>query len=191
MIKKYLSRGDTIVEVLISIAIAAFVMGTSYAIANKSIQKAIAARERNQAINTSQSQLSALKQLYVNKQDISSFNSQYGVPDADCVGPVGPSGCAPNDSHFCLQDAGNGNWARKKNNIDNTVTDISQLGSLSVGNPGFASECLQNGDYVDIFTQVTAASKNSPVNRTVYKVTVGWPQVGSNSNNYSIIYYRF
>src|SRR5205814_634877 len=61
---KFKYRGDTIVEVLMAIAIAAFAIGTCYAIANRSLQHAISARERNEAVNLMEDQIANLKVRY-------------------------------------------------------------------------------------------------------------------------------
>ena len=55
------SRGDTIVEVLISIAVLSLILSASYALANKSSQAVRQAQERSEALKLSESQLESLK----------------------------------------------------------------------------------------------------------------------------------
>ena len=55
------SRGDTIVEVLISMTILALVMGTAYVVSNHSLQTGTAAGQRNQALGYAQSQIEFIK----------------------------------------------------------------------------------------------------------------------------------
>ena len=50
------SRGDTIVEVLISMTILALVLGTAFMVSSHSLQTGTAAGQRNQALGYAQSQ---------------------------------------------------------------------------------------------------------------------------------------
>lgn len=175
--------GDTIIEVLIAIAIAAFAIGTAYAIANRSLQRAITARERNEALNHIQSQISALK--FRQRTDPSNFNAGFAVPAS-----FGGTGTA---LHFCLNSANaptDLTWPR----VNNNFTNDAQPNTLVVGNPGYSPGCkFASSDtdyYVDISAQVNAASQSS-INRTVYKVTVRWAAVGTGQPQQSVVYYRF
>src|SRR6266404_267871 len=97
------SRGDTIIEVLLAMAVAAFALGISYSLANSSLQRSISARERNEATNILQSQIAALKQREQNMQT-QTFNNNFEVLSTQ------PS----NFKHFCLDesstDASGPNW---------------------------------------------------------------------------------
>jgi len=177
--------GDTIVEVLIAIAVAAFAIGTSYAIANKSIQRAITARERNEATNSIQSQISALK--FREKFDPAGFNSTFGVPTS-----FAGTGTA---RHFCLNTQSSGptdtvnQWGPYINNVNDTSAN-----TLSVGSSGYFDKCRitsANGTdyYIDISAMVTTASRSTANNPTVYRVIVRWISV-SGALQQSIIYYR-
>ncbi len=55
------SRGDTIVEILISIAILSFIMTMSYTLANRSIQGVRQAQERSEAQKIAETQIESLK----------------------------------------------------------------------------------------------------------------------------------
>lgn len=188
-------RGDTIIEILIAIAIAAFAIGTSYAIANNSLQKAISARERNEAINILERQITALKLRYKQYPDL--FRS-----DDRTKGFIVPSGVVPTSfpftddvaGHFCLNEAPSTpqdpTWARITNNFDATHTPDD----LNVGNPGYTLGCLTGfggvAYYIDVSTQITSHSKDlDPKYRTVYKFMVRWPQAGGGMGS-STIYYR-
>lgn len=61
------SKGDTIVEVLIAMAVVAVVLGGAYSSANKSFANTRAAQERGEALKVAESQLESLNTLYKNR----------------------------------------------------------------------------------------------------------------------------
>lgn len=179
-------NGDTIVEVLISIAVAAFAIGTSYAIANRSVVKAISARERNEATNLIQSQISALK--FRQRQNPSGFESAFGVPSS-FIG-IGTA------KHFCLNTLSQGPgdtsnpWSPYINNVDD-----NSVGTLSTGASGYSASCAPAYGgltyYVDIAAMVTSASQAVPNNRSVFKIAVRWSEASTSQVQESVVYYRF
>lgn len=197
MVKK-LSRirkaehGDTIVEVLISIAVAAFAIGTSYAIANKSLDNAISARERNEALNIIQNQISNLKvrYKYTYFTDLAKWNANF-IADSTVSGPY------PNANlHFCLIDNASNplddtTWLPQRNSISNE-TQASNL-SVPPYNDISGTTCVRHlttDYYIDIAAQVTPTTASLP-NRTVYKVAVRWAPAGGGTNQTAEVYYRF
>jgi len=62
-LQKLTETGDTIVEVLISIAVVSLVLGGAYVTTNKSLQGTRDAEERGNAIKLSESQLELLKAM--------------------------------------------------------------------------------------------------------------------------------
>lgn len=62
-LRKLAERGDTIVEVLISIAVISMILGGAYVTTNKSLQGTRAAQERSDALKLTESQLEAMKAL--------------------------------------------------------------------------------------------------------------------------------
>lgn len=194
-IKAKTQVGDTIVEVLIAIAVAAFAIGTSYAIANRSLQQAITARERNQAVNIIQSQIAALKIRYTyDKTAFQSDDPARGfVVRSSTINP--PASQLPyTDFHFCLvensaspQDPTNP-WARQVN----AFSSDSEADNISATNK-YNARCVHNTGsvnyFVDISAQITATSQNA-VNRTVYKVALRWNQAGNTNQAESVVYYR-
>jgi Tfp pilus assembly protein PilV len=178
-----LLQGDTIVEVLIAIAVAAFAISTSYAISTRSLQRAITARERNESLNIIQNQIADLK---IRHSSDLSFSANFGVPSgAFSVGTY---------RHFCLDDnaasTGDPNWPR----FDNNITSDSQLNTLVLGNPGYNAKCQvtsNSSDYfVDIAALITSSSQNAN-NKTVYRISVRWSEVGSGAISQAGVYYRF
>ncbi len=164
--------GDTIVEVLIAIAVSAFVIATSYSIANKSLQTAINARERNQALNLLESQIASLK--FREKTDPSNF-AQFEVPSS-----YTGTGTA---FHFCLDST----WLGP--NDPNTTKEPPKSISAPECNPVINGTTYS----LDISAMVTAAT-NVPGflgPRTVYKFDISWPPVGNEPTARATIYYRF
>lgn len=102
-------NGDTIVEVLIAIAVVSMVLGGAYVSANKSLQQARAAQERGEAIKLGEAQLERLKVLisdpasavfttsnYFCIDDSNGFQDLGASPDLnDFSGPTYPSACKP------------------------------------------------------------------------------------------------
>lgn len=76
-------RGDTIVEVLIAIAVISLVLGGAFVTTNRSLQATRAAEERGNAIKLVESQIEQLKTIA--KTDSNSLFGA-GVPNPFCVG---------------------------------------------------------------------------------------------------------
>jgi|SRR5579862_8614120 len=163
------SAGDTIVEVLIAIAIAGLALGICYATASKSMQRSISARERDQAVGIMESQLASMKAVEQNI-GLTNFDNQF------------TSGAYP---HFCFyyQSAANPNAYQKNHG---TITTNSTLKTVAP-NPYYDPKCTQSGYFIDIQT-VAVAGKYPRYN---YQVNVRWLPLGGMSNNQVTVYYRF
>ncbi len=193
-----MQRGDTIVEVLIAIAVAAFSIGTAYAIANKSLQQAITANERNEAVNLIQGQIAALK-IRQSANQAAFFDND---PNIGFVVPTtiikSDSELPYTDSHFCLDEKSASKadtthpWQRQVNTFTppNTADNISATNTYNT-KCIYDNSAKTNQYFVDIEAQITLGSKVATLNRTVYKVTVRWAQLGSATNAKSTVYYRF
>lgn len=104
--------GDTIIEVMLALAILSLVLGASYAVASRSLRGSQAAQERIEALQIAQSMLETVR-LYAIKDDASVFpaitsNMCFSTALND-ISPTPPtSRVAPvpfNASHaFCNQD---------------------------------------------------------------------------------------
>ena len=79
-------RGDTIVEVVVSMAILAFALGGAYVLGNKALSTAIDASQRREATAIMQGQVELLKNAY--KNNPSSFPSNYKVSTDYCLANV-------------------------------------------------------------------------------------------------------
>ena len=79
-------RGDTIVEVLLSIAILALALAISYSLANRSLRAGLSANARTEATAIAQGQIELLKAARYNNP--STFNSMFRQAGAFCVNPT-------------------------------------------------------------------------------------------------------
>jgi prepilin-type N-terminal cleavage/methylation domain-containing protein len=91
MFIRYNERGDTIVEVLIAIAIVGLVLGTGYVAANRSSTNIEVAQEHQIAVTIVQSQLEQL-----NAQNLASLSPPIPLPnDANNIACFTPSSTGP------------------------------------------------------------------------------------------------
>lgn len=163
------SRGDTIVEVLIAISIAGLAIGTSYAIAHRALQNAIAARERDQAVGLLENQVAALKL----RKQLSSATNPFDQFDAT--------------SHYCLNAAASDpitnpeQWKVIKNNA------IEPLSTSGIP-PAYDSACAIGGLY---FLDIDTTTKDTNTTTTNFRLDVRWPRLGGGSDNDATFYYRF
>src|SRR3990167_10314221 len=74
------SRGDTIIEILIAMAILALVLGTAYAISTQSLRTGTSAGQRSQALGYAQSQIEFIKRAQI-ASDVSKM-AQYQQYDS-------------------------------------------------------------------------------------------------------------
>jgi Tfp pilus assembly protein PilV len=173
-----LQNGDTIVEVLIAIAIAAFAIGLSYATAQRSLQQSITAREHNEALNVMENQIADLKIRF--QQDSTNFNTNFA-----------------NKNHFCLDDSPAGQLAAYQNWDDSRFTENSPLATSTSPdqshpynyNTSTKQGCQRGTDvlyYVDIATSPSSASKDP----TLYHITVRWEKIGGGQVNQAGLDYK-
>src|SRR5437868_7922861 len=174
-----IDRGDTIVEVLIAMAIAGFAIGISYATANRSLQQGITAGEHNEALNIIENQVTDLKLRFLNAGS-SDFNASFAFKN-----------------HYCLDNTASdptaGNWAAILNN--SSVTESSPLALTTDNPPGpYNLKCTETktGEgatyYYDIKT--IQPSSGSTVNPTLYQISVRWERLGGGQNNQASIFYK-
>jgi prepilin-type N-terminal cleavage/methylation domain-containing protein len=76
----YRERGDTIVEVLIAIAVISLVLGGAYVTTNRSLQATRAAQERSIALKLAESQLERIKGLAASDPP-----ALFGAPSPFCI----------------------------------------------------------------------------------------------------------
>ncbi len=93
-------RGDTIVEVLISIAVVSMVLGGAYVTTNKSLMYERASEEQGSAIKLTESQLELIKGLVSTDTGTATLN---GAPQTFCVSSA--TTVAASTSAACKMDA--------------------------------------------------------------------------------------
>jgi Tfp pilus assembly protein PilV len=171
------SRGDTIVEVLIAISIAGLAIGTSYAIAHRAIQNAIAARERDQAVGWLENQITALKLRKLLTTDPAVFTSNFDSPNSH--------------SHYCLissiSDQHSSDWPAQDNYAAEPLATPSQQTDPTSATAPYKSACVQDGLYYLDITRATDPNSNT----TNYRLDVRWPSLGGGADNDATFYYRF
>lgn len=84
--KKLTERGDTIVEVLISISVISLILGGAYVLTNRSLQGTRAAQERLNGIKLVETQLEQIKNLAATNAD-AIFSSS--TPEPFCINNSG------------------------------------------------------------------------------------------------------
>jgi len=162
-------KGDTLVEVLISIAIVGSVLMGAYALASRSLQSGISAAEHSEAIQLAQGQVERLKyRERLSSQDVwNNFTIQSG--------------------HFCLDDAKDQNdpkWLPVNNSNPNNLVVTAG------GNLGYSSECVDPSATPKYFINISTPSPIPPGTNPTYQITVRWVAIGGNQAE-SKIYYRF
>jgi type II secretory pathway pseudopilin PulG len=193
--RKLYSHGDTIIEVMLCIAIVGAVIAGAYALASRSLAEGVSASEHSQAIKMAEGQVEALKSRQRDAVSRRDLWIQYFAP----ANPI--SAVTLNTlSNFCL---------------DNTATQMLNGGTADPkwlpqynGNPNgqFTSDNLQasnptqNDTYNPVCTDTGNANtakffinmKLLPNTDTTpsYLVTVKWIPAGNEPTSQSQIYYR-
>lgn len=173
------NRGDTIVEALIALTIAAFAIGIAYATANRSLDQVITARERNQALNLIEKQITDLRIRYAG-DTVANFKTNFG-----------------NQTDFCLDDNvtlnTDSNWVIYQNHFDavNTVTKFR--GGYAFFPLNTACERNISGEgatfYIDITTKPIPGQDPS-INGTAFQIFVRWDRIGGGPVNEASLFYR-
>ena len=103
-LKHFSQRGDTIVEVLIAIAVIAAVLGGSYVVVNNSTNNNQAAQERTAAVGLAESQLEMLRS-YAASGSLPAAGDRFCLSDTGSIVKTDISGAlpAPNDSGYPAQ----------------------------------------------------------------------------------------
>lgn len=173
------SRGDTIVEVLISIAIIGAVIAGAYALASRSLREGVSAAEHGEAIKLVQNQIELLK-----------FRQRYTSP-ANWTSQFATSG-GGNHNNFCIvsgptqedDSSFTNNWWPQEN------PDPSNLTLPGGGLPGgYNTACTDPGKkyFINISEHAVSPAGTYPT----YLITVQWVPAGGGPPSRSQSYYRF
>jgi type II secretory pathway pseudopilin PulG len=170
-------RGDTIIEVVMSIAIAAAVIAGAYALSNRSLAEGISASQHSQAIKLAQTQIEALKSRQRDAtNDTGPWNSNYNF-----LGSV-----PANKNNFCLDTSAT---AMK----DPTGTVLANWLPQYNGNE-YSPVCTDTGvaATAKFFINVKVMTYSTiPLRKPTYSITVRWESVDGGPYSQSQLYYRF
>jgi type II secretory pathway pseudopilin PulG len=176
-------RGDTIVEVLMSIVIVGAVIAGAYALASRSLAEGVSASEHSQAIKLAEAQVEALKSRQKDAGgDPTLWNSTYNV-----LGSPIP----PNRNNFCIDTTvtltSDPNWGPIKNG--NSSFNGNNL-TAGAGANEYNAACVNKGGTSDdkYFVNIKL---NPTSNLPTYLVTVKWVPAGNSPTSQTQIYYRF
>lgn len=175
------NRGDTIVEVLISVAIAGAVIGGAFALATRSLRQGINASERTEALKIAEGQIEALKFRQL-QSDADEWNPNFTERS--------------NINNSCLNVAGNSpaipsTWRPLKNSSSVSTNDNPDI-LLTKASGGFYDPvCVLSDKY---FINISLTNDLSPPAnlrlRPTYLITVRWDAIGGGQNR-TQLYYRF
>ncbi len=163
------TRGDTIIEVLIAMAILALILTGGYVTTNKSLQQIQGAQEKNQALGIAQYQLETLRALASNN------TSGLNAPGNSGYLP-GTSGPPSTNNPFCFS----------------TGASLLAYTNANCGNfASGASAIRYNVKITGIGTGVTQPGGQYPISTYTFQIQVTW-----NGHNQDIttdqidLYYR-
>jgi type II secretory pathway pseudopilin PulG len=188
------AKGDTIVEVLMSIAIVGAVIAGAYALASRSLAEGVSASEHSQAIKMAESQVEALKSR---SKDSRTRITDIWNPNFDIRANPIPD----NLNNFCLDteatsmlDAANAvqaNWKPQYNGNGSAGFTGNNMKATTVpAVDTYNPVCTDTGSpvsakyFINIKLLHTA---NSPT----YLVTVRWTPAGKAPTSQTQLYYRF
>lgn len=168
---KFSPRGDTMVEVLICIAIAGLVIAGSYALSSHSLQEGVSATEHTEANKLAEGQVEALKLR--EKSSTTTWTAAY------------PNGFnIPSGNYFCLDTTANSEFL-----ADGVTRNPAWLPQKNGSNPqdltGYNSTCAVNSKYY-----LSMSTNGDATNGQVYLVVVYWEPIGGGPLNQSQLYYR-
>lgn len=158
-------RGDTIIEVLISVAIIGMVIGASYATANRALQTGRFAQEQTEAVKIAETQIEELK--YIATKKVADVPTLPDIFDASA-----------GNTTFCI-----------KNNGDGTFSKIVNAAS---GMAAYTAACVGQGSdkLFTILTTYEAAAPGTDGGTDVFTVNVTWARLGSDQQGTEKIAYR-
>jgi hypothetical protein len=171
------SAGDTIVEVLICIALAGAVIMGAYALASNSLQEGISASEHGEAAKLVETQVERLKFRQANTK-IDDWNNLFANNTV-----------AARHINYCLGDTVDpkvsADWFPQYNpNPDPN--------NLVTGPSGYNTSCVspQSGD-PKYFINVSVGPTANPGDNPTYNITVRWDPIDGGPTSESKVYYRF
>jgi type II secretory pathway pseudopilin PulG len=163
-------KGDTIIEVLICLAILGFIMTLAYSISNRSLQTIRRSQERIEALKLAEGQLELLKNLQKNQKSEYASTSGRSSSEPFCLYVADPS--VPSDKGVQLFPASPA-WSSEISTDDLSVNYTGKCSDQGSGN-------LYN----------IAIVPPGDVNGGVYKVYVRWEKFGGGANEQVTLEYK-
>ncbi len=174
-------RGDTIVEVLICIAIVGAVILGAYSLASHSLQEGISASEHTEAQKLAEGQVEALIFRQQNSSD-KLWTTRFAPPDAQ-------------DVHYCLDTTstgpGDGKWMPNSNGATpDVLTPPPPPPPPGNYNPACLSPDATNAKYYYLDISIPNCPSRNCTDPT-FLITVRWVSIGGGVQAKSQYYYRF
>jgi Tfp pilus assembly protein PilV len=187
-------RGDTIIEVVMSIAIAAAVIAGSYALSNRSLAEGISASQHSQAIKIAQTQIEALKSRQREAaNDSGPWNTYYNIT----------TNLLPSQNNFCVYTGATvmkdvsgtvlANWKPQYNGTGTSAFNGTNL-KVGAGTNDYKAICTDTGNAATakFFTNITLITyPGHPLRKPTYSITVRWDPPNGGPYSQSQLYYRF
>jgi type II secretory pathway pseudopilin PulG len=175
------SSGDTIVEVILCIAIAGLVIAGSYALAGNSLRQGVTASERTEALKIAEGQIETLK--FRNQRSTSDVWQSFST--------------LPEAQDFCLDDEVPGQseddlvkWKPQKNTSGGNFQDLHLKADGGPYDPVCNVPAASRKYFINITTSSSQPVGSSLQDNPTYLVTVRWEGVNGVINE-SKVYYRF
>lgn len=139
IVHRFSERGDTLVEVLIAIAVSSLILGGAFVVTNRSLQSTRDAQERGNALKVTESQIERIKNIVATNPDslfggsapasfcISSAGAVVTSTNAACaVSAAGTATTAEPVYHLVATRSGNtftvqNTWAKLRQSGNNTL----------------------------------------------------------------------
>jgi Tfp pilus assembly protein PilV len=169
------SKGDTIVEVLMSIAIAGAVITGAYAVATRSLQQSITASENTQSLKLAEGQIEALKLRQKIAPKDSTDWTQFLTANDFCLDITATS-------NRDVSGAVPANWNLKQNtgNYTGSTVNLRRQGAATGYNAICNPSTVDNARYFI----------NIGLSNGTYLVTVRWEAIAGRQQNLTQLYYR-
>jgi prepilin-type N-terminal cleavage/methylation domain-containing protein len=156
--------GDTLVEVMISIAVIALAIAISYAISGKNLNVGITARERTSAVGLVQGQIERMK-------------------EAQQINAATLSGLKSAGQHFCFNTS---------SAVQNNSAVTPNNNNLAADTGRYNASCISGGKfYLDInYVPVNTNADPTKSSGNSFMFTARWFRLGGGTDQVVTIYYR-
>lgn len=168
-----LQRGDTIVEVLLAMAVVGMVLGLAYGITNRSIAIGRSAQERSEALKLAETQVELLKEYISQNASATDSAMDTLVDDLALIGGGLPAAV---DS-ACFSIDGSGNVVINK--VEDSLTtegDACEFGGRYQVTTVCMSGVPNNNASLIAKTQTCSASSGQAERKIIVRVT--WDRIG-------------